>query len=83
VTHEDIDTSDIQVICGSGSIEVLLDERIWWSWRRRNRWTLSAGQRINQTVNVDSSWNDGDHRLRLLATANGTIGSVDFDSTDT
>lgn len=82
VTHNDIDSSDIDVSCTAGRVEVILDERIWSSWRRRNSWTLNAGDALNDTVDVDSSWYDGDHRLTVFARANGTTCTISFFSTD-
>lgn len=81
-THNDIDESTIDVTCNTGSCEIHLDERIWWTWKRRNDWTLSAGGRTNVTVEVDSSWYDGDHRLFVIATAANTGCDVSFSSTD-
>jgi hypothetical protein len=82
VTHNDIDESTIDVSCRQGSVEIYLNERIWWSWSRRNSWTLQAGGRINTTVSVDSWAFDGDHRLYVLATADGTSCDVSFTSRD-
>ena len=81
-THNDIDESTIDVTCVQGSVEIQLQERIWWQWSPRNSWNLSAGGRVNTTVEVDSSWFDGDHRLYILATANGTSCNVNFTSRD-
>jgi hypothetical protein len=81
-THDDIDVSDIVVSCTAGSVEVTLQERIWWSWTRRNIWTLSAGQAMNATVEVDSWLFDGDHRLTIFARADATQCTVDWDSYD-
>jgi hypothetical protein len=82
VKHEDIDNSTIDVSCVSGSIEIQLDERIWWTWKRKNTWYLAAGNAMNQSAAVDSSVNDGDHRLRIFARANGTSANVNFTSWD-
>jgi hypothetical protein len=82
VTHNDIDVSDIDVSCTDGSADIVLQERIWWSWVRRDSWSVEAGGRVNTTVPVDSSWYDADHRLRVFATANGTSCRVSFASTD-
>ena len=82
VTHDDIDSSDIDVSCQAGSVEVVLDERIWWSWGRRNSWRLGAGDALNTTVDVDSSWYDGDHRLTIFARAAGTRCTASFSSSD-
>jgi hypothetical protein len=81
-THNDIDSSEINVSCTAGAAEVILDERIWWSWRNRNKWQLKSGDAINTTVDVDSSFYDGDHKLRIYARANSTKCTVDFSSTD-
>ena len=80
--HNDIDESTINVSCRSGSCEVHLDERIWGTWSRRNDWNLNAGGRVNTTVEVASSWFDGDHRLFIIATSDGTRVYVSFCSRD-
>jgi hypothetical protein len=81
-THEDIDSSDVEVTCLAGSCRVVLHERIWSSWRKRNEWLLGLGQVLNTSVVVDSAVYDGDHRVRVFATANGTSCIINFDSTD-
>lgn len=80
--HNDIDFSVIDVRCRSGSCRVTLEEAIWYSWVNRLDQALSGGGRINQTVEVDSDWYDGDHRLIVVATSNGTSVDVNFESTD-
>jgi hypothetical protein len=80
--HNDIDESTIDVSCRAGSCEVHMDERIWWEWSRRNDWNLSVGGRVNTTVEVDSGWFDGDHRLFIIATADNTVVEVSFTSRD-
>lgn len=80
--HNDIDESTIDVSCRAGSCEIHLDERIWWQWSRRDNWNLNAGGRVNTTVEVDSSWYDGDHRLFIIATADNTGVDVSFSSRD-
>jgi hypothetical protein len=81
-THDDIDISDIDITCLAGSIRIVIHERIWSNWTKRNEWTLSAGNVLNTSVIVDSGSYDGDHRLRVWATANGTSCTVNFESTD-
>jgi hypothetical protein len=81
-THNDIDESTIEVRCRSGSCRVMLEEAIWYTWVNRLNRDLAAGGCIIETVEVDSAWYDGDHRLIVTATADGTTATIDFTSTD-
>lgn len=81
-THYDIDRSTIDISCQSGSCEVKLDEEIWYTWVSRIDTTLALGGRLNQTIDVDSSWYDGDHHLQVIATADNTQATVNFTSQD-
>jgi hypothetical protein len=80
--HNDIDFSVIDVRCRGGSCRVTLEEAIWYSWVNRLDQNLNADGRVNQTVEVDSDWYDGDHRLIVIATSDGTSVDVNFESTD-
>ena len=59
-----------------------LEEAIWSSWVTRLDRSLSAGGRVNETYEVDSDFYDADHRLIVVATADGTSVDVNFESTD-
>lgn len=81
--HTDIDESVFDVRCRSGSCRVTLEEAIWYSWVTRfDRALAGPDGRANQTVEVDSDWYDGDHRLIVIATTDGTSVDVNFESTD-
>jgi len=81
-THNDIDESEIDITCITGGMKVQLREAIWWEWVVRKEVTLNAGGVMHETIEVDSDCYDGDHRLVVWATANGTTGTVSFRSTD-
>jgi hypothetical protein len=80
--HTDIDQSTIDIRCRDGNCRVTLEEAIWWSWVTREDRQLSAGGRMNETIEVDSDWFDADHRLIIVATADGTSVDVNFESVD-
>jgi hypothetical protein len=81
-THTDIDESTIDVRCRGGSCRVTLEEQIWYSWVNRLDRGLAAAGRVNDTIEVDSDWYDGDHRLIVVATSDNTSVDVNFESTD-
>lgn len=81
-THNDIDESEIDIVCRTGGMRVQLRERIWYEWSTRWERTSDAGGEIHETVEIDSDCYDGDQRLIVRATANGTRGDVIFRSTD-
>lgn len=81
-THTDIDESTIDVRCRTGSCRVTLEEAVWYSWVNRLDRGLSADGRVNETIEVDSDWYDGDHRLIVVATADNTGVDINFESTD-
>jgi len=78
--HEDVDESTLRVDCRSGTCEVRLEERIWWTWSTKQSWTLREGQNVRATEAVDSAFFDGDHRLSVVATGERTSVEVDFTS---
>jgi hypothetical protein len=82
VTHNDIDRSTIDIGLDSGTAAVTLRERIWWDWGDVRNWNANVGGRVNDTVDVDSDWYDGDHNLVVIATSDGTRGRVTFNSVD-
>ena len=82
-THNDIDWSRITVVCKTGSCRVMIEERIWSSWKTRLDDRLNAGDKIDdKKIEVDSSLYDGDHKLIIRAEADGTSVEVDFVSRD-
>lgn len=81
--HNDIDESTFDVRCRNGSCRITLEEAIWSTWvTRLDRSIGGPDGRVNETYEVDSDWFDGDHRLIVVATANGTSADVNFESTD-
>jgi hypothetical protein len=80
--HSDIDESTIDVSCRAGSCRVTLEEAIWYSWVTRRDVNLAAGGRLNETIEVDSDWYDGDHKLIVVATSDNTSVDVTWESTD-
>lgn len=81
-THDDIDQSKIDITVSAGSVEVILRERIWSDWTERLKRSVGAGQGMNQTVDVDSDWYDGDHELVITAQSPNTRGTYTFNSAD-
>ncbi len=81
-THNDIDTSEVNISCTQGKIHVELRERIWNSWRVALNRDIEAGQEIIESIDVASSWCDGDHRLLIISKANSSFCTVTFNSFD-
>ncbi|MBD2616342.1 caspase family protein [Nostoc punctiforme FACHB-252] len=80
--HTDIDESTLDISCRTGSCRVTLEEAIWSDWANRLDRSLTAEGRINETIEVDSSVFDADHKLIVIATADGTTVDINWESKD-
>lgn len=80
--HNDIDESEIDIVCTTGGMDIKLRERIWYEWYTRKEETLNAGGTLHDVIEIDSNCYDGDHRLVIFATQDNTTGHATMTSTD-
>lgn len=80
--HDDQDTSDFNVVCESGKIEVIISVAPWETWHELKRKVLSPGENWAGTIDQYDEGYDQTIKLEIVAIEN-SFASFSLESWDT